>query len=319
MERAPVHGIEVFLTIVQEGSLRAAARALGVGAPAVSLQLKALEEKMGVGLIHRTTRSIKLTEAGQVLFEAAAPAYRDMIYAVKKTKETGQSAQGTLRLSLSRGAYMTAVTPVLEKFQAENPGINLDLSWNEELVDIIKEGFHAGIRLGDILSPDMVGVRLTPPLTTVFTAAPSYLERHGCPKRPRDLLDHSCIRYRLPTAKKIADWVFIEDGQEKVVNPPTRLVFDHITGVIQATREGHGIGFSLHATVEEHLNSGDLVQVLEPYTQQYPPFYLYYPEQNRRVECLRLFIDCLVTNRDRNAKLAKQTKTSKADHLSGLR
>lgn len=176
MDRAPIQGIEVFLTIVQEGSLRAAARALGVGPPAVSLQLKALEEKMGVGLIIRTTRRIELTEAGRILFEAAAPAYRDMTYAVKKTKELGTSTTGTLRLSLSRGAYMTALAPVLEQFLADYPGIKLDLSWNEELVDINRAGFHAGIRLGESLAPDMVAVRITHPLDLVFFAAPSYIE-----------------------------------------------------------------------------------------------------------------------------------------------
>ena len=203
MERAPVHGIEVFLTIVREGSLRAAAKALGVGAPAVSIQLKALEEKMGVGLLFRSTRSIELTDAGRVLFEAAAPAY---------------------------------------------------------------------------------------------------LERHGRPDHPRDLLDHRCIRYRAPTANKIAGWHFTEDGQDKVIDPPARLVFDHMVGVIQAACDGHGIGWSLRATVAEHLRSGALETVLDSYASVLPPFYLYYPEQNRRVECLRLLIDCLVSYRDRQAE-----------------
>ncbi len=301
MERTPVHGIEVFLTIVREGSLRAAARTLGVGAPAVSLQLKALEEKMGAALLFRTTRSIELTDAGRVLFEAAAPAYRDMIYAVKKTREVGQSTKGTLRLSLSRGAYVTAIAPVLEKFQADNPGICLDLSLNEGLVDIIRDGFHAGIRLGDILSPDMVAVRLTPPLTPAYFAAPAYLDRHGRPEHPRDLLDHRCIRYRLPTANKVADWHFTEEGQDKTIDPPARLIFDHMVGVIQAAREGHGIGWSLRATVDEHFASGNLNSVLDPFVRELPPFYLYYPEQNRRVECLRLLIDCLVSHRDQVA------------------
>ena len=302
MERAPVHGIEVFLTIVREGSLRAAAKALGVGAPAVSIQLKALEEKMGVGLLFRSTRSIELTDAGRVLFEAAAPAYRDMIYAVKKTREVGKSTKGTLRLSLSRAAYIVALAPVLERFLSDNPGIDLDISWNEDLSDIIRDGFHAGIRVGDIVSPEMVAVRLTPPLIPAFSAAPAYLERHGRPDHPRDLLDHRCIRYRAPTANKIAGWHFTEDGQDKVIDPPARLVFDHMVGVIQAACDGHGIGWSLRATVAEHLRSGALETVLDPYASVLPPFYLYYPEQNRRVECLRLLIDCLVSYRDRQAE-----------------
>ncbi len=282
--------------------MRAAAKTLGVGAPAVSLQLKALEEKMGVGLIFRTTRSIELTEAGRVLFNAAGPAYRDMAYAVKKTREVGKSTTGTLRISLSRGAYITVIAPLLEKFQSDNPGICLDLSFNEGLTDIIRERFHAGVRLGDLLSPEMVAVRLTPPLTPAFSAAPSYLVRHGRPGHPRELLQHRCIRYKLPTANKIADWHFTEDGQDKIIDPPTRLIFDNMIGVIQAAREGHGIGWSLRATMEDHLESGDLETVLDPYVRKLPPFYLYYPEQNKRIECLRLFIDCLVSYRDQHAK-----------------
>lgn len=303
MDRPPIHGIEVFLTIVQEGSLRAAARALGVGAPAVSLQLKALEEKMGVGLLHRSTRTIDLTDAGRVLFDAAAPAYRDMTYAVKKTREVGQSTTGTLRLSVSRAAYVSAIGPVLETFLAENPGISLDISFNEGLVDIIQDGIHAGIRLGDVLADDMVAVRLTPPMVNIFSASPDYLRNRGRPNHPRDLLNHTCIRYKLPTAKKIADWVVTENGQSTIIDPASRLVFDQFIGVIHAIREGHGIGQTMFATVEEHLKSGELEQILSPYARELPPFYLYYPEQNKRVECLRLLIDCLVAHRDRQAKL----------------
>ncbi len=298
MERAPIHGIEVFLTIVREGSLRAAAKALGVGAPAVSLQLKALEEKLGVGLLFRTTRSIELTDAGRVLFEAAAPAYRDMLYAVKKSKEVGKSTKGTLRLTLSQGAYTTAVAPVLEGFLAENPGINLDLSLNEGLADIIRDGFHAGIRLGDTLAADMIAVRVTAASTPAFVAAPAYLEKHGRPRHPRDLLDHRCIRYKLPTAQRLADWHVAEDGQEKVIDAPARLIFDHLSGVVQAARDGHGIAWVPRSSVEEFLRTGALESVLAPNVRELPPYYLYYPEQNRRVECLRLFIDCLVAKRD---------------------
>ena len=207
MERIPTHGIEVFLTIVREGSMRAAADALGVGASAVTLQLKALEERLGIELFFRTTRSIELTDAGKVLFDAAAPAHRDLTYAIKKTREMAQSTTGTLRLSLSRGAYIAALAPVLDEFLAEHPGINLDISWSEELVDIIRTGFHAGIRMGDVLAPDMIAVRITEPIESAFFAAPSYLETHGTPKTPRDLLDHRCVSAQAPDIRRAARMV----------------------------------------------------------------------------------------------------------------
>lgn len=302
MDRLPTYSLEVFLTIVREGSMRAAADTLGVGAPAVTLQLKALEEKLGVDLLFRTTRSVALTDAGRVLFDAAAPAYRDMIYALKKAQNMARSTTGTLRLSMSRGAYIAAVAPVLETFQSQNPGISLDISWNEELVDIVREGFHAGIRLGDILEQDMVAVRVTGPLTPAFFASPAYLDKHGRPQRPLDLLDHHCIRYRQPTSGNVREWWVKEGGQDKRIDPPARLTFDTVVGVIQAAREGHGIGWSMRATMEEHLRTGELETVLNPFVKELPPFYLYFPAQNKRVECLRLFIDCLKSHHRKQRK-----------------
>ena len=161
MSRAPISGIEVFLAIVREGSLRAAARSLGVGAPAVSHQLKAFERKIGVDLLVRTTRSIELTDAGRTLLAGAAPAFKEMIDAIEGTRVIGNSNTGTLRLTLPRSAYKMIIAPVLADFQARYPDVCLDLSINEGLVDIVKEGFHAGFRLGDRLTTDMVAVRLT--------------------------------------------------------------------------------------------------------------------------------------------------------------
>ena len=273
--------------------MRAAAEALGVGAPAVTLQVKALEEKLGVDLLIRTTRSVQLTDAGRVLFDSAAPAYRDMIYAVKKSQEMAKSTTGTLRLSMSHDAYMIAVAPVLAKFQSKNPGINLDISWNDESVDIVRQGFHAGIRLGDVLEQDIIAVQVTGCLPPAFFASSAYLDKHGRPERPLDLLRHHCIRYRRPTSGKVQEWWVKEDGQDKHIDPPAWLSFDTVAGVIQAAREGYGIGWSNRAAMEEHLRTGELETVLDFFVKDLPPFYLYYPAQNKRVECLRLFIDCL--------------------------
>lgn len=273
--------------------MRAAADVLGVGASAVTLQLKALEERLGIELFFRTTRSLELTDAGKVLFDAAAPAHRDLVDAIKKTREMARSTTGTLRLSMSRGAYIAALAPVLDAFLAKNPGINLDISWNEELVDIIREGFHAGIRMGDMLAQDMMAVRITGPIPSAFFAAPCYLAAHGTPTAPRDLLDHRCIRHRHPTSGALREWWVIEDGQDKQIDPPARLIFDSAAGVIQAAREGHGIGWSMRATMEDLLKTGDLHTVLDPHAKDLPPFYIYYPEQNRRVECPRLLVDFL--------------------------
>ena len=301
MSRAPISGIEVFLAIVREGSLRAAARSLGVGAPAVSHQLKAFERKIGVDLLVRTTRSIELTDAGRTLLAGAAPAFKEMIDAIEGTRVIGNSNTGTLRLTLPRSAYKMIIAPVLADFQARYPDVCLDLSINEGLVDIVKEGFHAGFRLGDRLTTDMVAVRLTGPLTPCYSAAPSYLAAFGRPQHPRDLLNHKCVRYKFVTSNRIWDWQFVEDGQTKSVDPPTRLIFDSMQSVMQAVRDGNGIGWSLRAVIEDDLQAGALETVLDPYVTELPPYYLYYPEQNRRLELLRLFIEILASKRESHA------------------
>lgn len=301
MARTPIGGIEVFLAIVREGSLRAAARALGVGAPAVSHQLKALERRIGVDLLIRTTRSVELTDAGRALLAGAAPAFKEIVDAVEGTRAVGKANTGTLRLTLPRSAYKMILAPVLAEFQARYPDLCLDLSINEGLADVVKDGFHAGFRLGDRLTAGMVAVRLTGVLTPCYSAAPAYLAEFGRPRHPRDLLNHKCVRYRFVTAKRIWDWQFVEDGQTKTVDPPTRLVFDSMQSVVQAVRDGHGIGWSLRAVIEDDIAAGALETVLDPYVAKLPPYYLYYPEQNRRLEPLRLFIDFLVSHRGRYA------------------
>ncbi len=298
MTRPPLSGIEVFLAIVREGSLRAAARTLGVGAPTVSHQLKSLEQKMGVDLLVRTTRSIELTDAGHALVSGAAPAFEEIIDAIEGSRAIGKSTTGTLRLTLPRGAYMLVIAPVLAEFRERYPEVCLDLSINEQLVDIVKEGFHAGIRTGDRLTTDMVAVRLTGPLEPCYMAAPAYLDRFGRPQHPRDLLHHKCIRHKFITAKRVGDWQFVEDGQPKTIDPPTTLIFDNMHSVLQAVRDGHGIGWALRKLIEPDLKSGALEALLEPYARDLPPFYLYYPEQNRRLELLRLFIDFLTLKRE---------------------
>ncbi len=297
MNRSPISGIEVFLTIVREGSLRSAARSLGVGAPAVSHQLKALERRIGVDLLVRTTRSIELTDAGRTLLAGAGPAFEEILEAIEGTREIGRSNTGTLRITLPRGAYLVVIAPVLAEFQRQYPDVCLDLSINEQLVDIVKEGFHAGIRTGDRLAADMVAVRLTGPLTPCYMAAPSYLDKFGRPGHPRDLLNHKCIRHKFATARRVGDWQFVEDGQTKTLDPPTTLIFDNMHLVARAARDGHGIGWSLRKVIENDLRSGALESVLDPYVKKLSPFYLYYPEQSRRLELLRLFIDFLTSRR----------------------
>ena len=143
----------------------------------------------------------------------------------------------------------------------------------------------------------MVAVRMTDRLQSAYFASPTYLETHGRPKHPRELMQHRCIRYRLPTAGKVRDWWFNENGQSTQIDPPARLTFDTVLGVIQAAREGHGIGWSLRATMTEYAEKGELETILDDYVTELPPFYIYYPTQNKNLPCLRLFVDAIKRHR----------------------
>jgi DNA-binding transcriptional LysR family regulator len=291
MKRIPLGGIEIFLAIARAGSLRGAARSLGLGASAVSHQLKTLEQQIGVELFQRTTRSLNLTGAGRILLEEASPAFEGLSGAIEKARGAGSARSGTLRLTLPWSAYKIVIAPLLADFKASYPDVRLDMSFNEALVDVVEEGFHAGIRLGDRLQPGMIARRLTGPLQAAYTAAPSYLDARSEPETPRDLLTHNCIRYRFISTNRIADWHFRIDGEIVTVDPPPYLVFDSFRAVVQAVQDGHGIGWSLRGVVEDEIGAGALVSLLKEHTIEHPPFYLYYPEQSRRLELLRIFID----------------------------
>ncbi len=299
MKRVPVSGLEVFLAIARHGSLRSAAQALGLGSPAVSQQLKAFERQIGVDLFTRTTRSVVLTQAGSALVNRAGPAFSDIRDAMEEARGIGQAKVGNLRLTLPWSAYKIVFEPVLGEFRELHPGIRLEFSFDEALVDVVQNGFHAGIRLGNRLTPGMIAARLTPRLREAYSASPSYLDACGRPAHPRELIDHHCIRYRFVSAQRIADWNFQEAGETFTVDPPEGLVFDGFQAVVQAACAGHGIGWSLRAVVERELAGGILEPVLDEFTKEQGPFFLYYPEQNRRLELLRILVNFLTQRRGR--------------------
>lgn len=291
MVRLPVTGLEVFLAIAEHGTLRGAADALGVQPPAISHRLKAFEDKIGVALFVRTTRSVHLTDAGSALLKRAKPAMFELCEAVEEARGLGKTRSGTIKVSLPYVAYQLAIAPKLAAFQKKYPGAELDLSFNEAFVDIALEAFHAGVRMGDHVHEEMVAVRLSPPLKQVFFAAPTYLETHGRPQRPEDLLQHNCIRYRYIASNRIAEWQF--HGAQGITSIDVKggLIVNSTNAVVHAARSGLGIGWLFRPSIEEDLRSGVLESVLDDCVIERPGFFLYYPKENARIEILRIFID----------------------------
>ena len=280
MAKLPFGGLEVFLAVAEHGSLRAAAAALGVEPPAVSYRLKALEDQIGVSVFARTTRSVRLTDAGRALLRRVQPAMSELGSALAESREMGRAAKGTVRITLPYVAFELGIAPKLAAFQKRNPEVQLDLSFDEAFVDIVADGFHAGVRMGDQIHEDMVAVRLTPPMKEACFAAPSYFDRRGRPAHPRDLLDHNCILYRFIGSRRIAEWPFQSTEGVANVHVQGNLIVNSTSAVIHAARAGLGIGWLFRPSIDDDLRSGSLEGVLGEFAIERPGYFLYYPKAN---------------------------------------
>lgn len=291
MSSMPFGGLRVFLAVADHGSLRAAADALGVQPPAVSYRLKALEDRIGVALFIRTTRSVRLTDAGRALLARAQPAMAELSEALEDARASGIVKRGTVRLTLPYVAYELTIAKKLAAFQSQFSEIELELSFNEAFVDIASEGFHAGVRLGEHIRDDMIAVRLSPPLKQVVFASPCYFDKHGRPDRPEDLLQHNCIRYRYIASKRFAEWQFHSSESMTTIDVRGTLIVNSTNALIAAARAGLGIGWLFRPSLEDDLEAGTLESVLDGHSVERPGYFLYYPKANARIEVLRVFID----------------------------
>lgn len=306
MDKLPFAGLDVFFAVHKHGSLRSAASALGVQPPAISYQLKALEDRIGVALFVRTTRSVKLTEAGRTLLTKAQPAISDLVEALEAARASGQSRKGTIRITLPLDAYEIAIAKKLAAFQTLYPDIILEMSFNEATEDIVAEGFHAGVRQGDIIADDMIAVRLSPPAKEAVFGSPDYFDRHGRPDRPEDLVRHTCIQYRYIASKRIAEWQFHGDDGITTIDVRGNLIFNSTAAVLSAARDGLGISWLFRQSVDDDLRAGRLETVLEPYSIERPGYFLFYPRANARIEVLRVFIDFMRDRPGTNALMPPQ-------------
>lgn len=290
MNRADLTGLRVFLAVANNGTLRAASRELGVNPSAVSQHLKAFEDALGVSLLIRNTRSVVFTDAGQNLFDRTHRLMAEVESALNATRHAVGATTGQLRISLPFRAWQLVIAPRLAAFREGFPEIELDLSISEGLTDIVSSGFHAGIRLGDYLSDDMIAIALTDPQIGAYVASKAYLTQYGTPQEPADLLNHQCIRYRQITARRIAPWIFDIDGTETQIDVGGSLIFNDLRAVVDAAQAGFGVGWSLRAGVAAQIATGELIEVLSGYARPRPRFYLYFPKQLQDMTLLRAFI-----------------------------
>jgi DNA-binding transcriptional LysR family regulator len=291
MNTAPFPQLQAFLVVARLRSFTNAARELGVSRSAVSQAVQQLEEQLRVVLLARTTRSVSLTDAGRRLVEGAGPALGQAVAALTEVSAQPGEAVGRLRLSAPRMAVPFVITPVLPKFRARHARVEVEVVTEDRFVDIVAEGYDAGVRLSEAIERDMVQVRLTDAFRFVVVGAPSYLERHGTPQKPEDLLRHECITFRSQTTGTLYAWE-LERGR-KTWRVPVRggVVTNDSEVMLSLAESGAGLTYALEPAVQEQLRTGRLKVVLEAYAPTVPGFFLYFPSRAQRSPPLRLFVE----------------------------
>lgn len=283
-------GIEAFLRVAERRSFTAAAADLGVSPSAISQTIKALEARIGAPLFMRTTRSVGLTQAGEMFLERAAPAFSGIADAYEAARNLGNRPAGRLRINLMRGAVQPLFDPIIAGFCEAYPEIELEIYADDALSDLSAGGFDAGVRMGESLDADVIAVRLTSPFRFVAAATPAYLDRHGRPETPEDLRDHRCIRFRLATGAMMP-WTFTRGNREyEVAVTGPVIVNDWIASTV-AMRRGVAMGMMAEPVAKAMVETGELELVLTDHAATTSGLFLYYPSRRQVMPKLRAFID----------------------------
>lgn len=297
--------LRAFVAVVERASFARAAEFLGLSPSALSQTIRQLEERLGVRLLNRTTRSVAPTAAGSRLHSRMAPLIREMDEAVAQACATAGQTGGTLRINTLSMAAQQLIAPRLARFHRAHPDVLLDIVVDDALSDIVAGRFDAGIRVGGRLEKDMVAVRLTPDVKMIAIASPEYLTRKGKPRVPDDLHNHTCINWRLLADGTPYRWVFEKKDQRVEVSEAGVLTTNHAPLGVEAALQGLGILYAFdHGRIDESLAQGKLVQILAEWSISRPGLFLYYPNRRHVRPVLRAFIDCLL---DRDISSSKST------------
>jgi DNA-binding transcriptional LysR family regulator len=289
MHRTGFTELEVVLAVANRQSFRAAARELGMSATAVSNAVAGLESRLKVRLFNRSTRSVALTPAGERYVERIAPALAEIQRASEEIAAVPDTPTGTLRINAPQESVSILYEPLLETFLKRYPQIRLEITSESRLVDIVAEGYDAGIRLAESVPQDMIAVPLTPAIRMLIVATPEYLARHGTPQSPDDLLKHQSVGMRMSHGG-IYHWE-LEHNQQKInVNVPPRIVLNEMRAIHRAALSGVGIAFISNWFVDEDIAAGRLISVMDEWSQPFGGLQLYYPGRRHVPPGLKAFI-----------------------------
>jgi len=291
-----LEGISVFLAVAEARNFRLAGERLGVTRSAVSQALQRLEDRLGVALVQRTTRSVSLTEAGEVFFEAVRPSVRQVRDAMQTLREMQARPSGLLRLTVSSIAESFLSGTLLAGFIEACPEIKLDITITDDEFDIVEAGFDAGVRLGEVIEQDMIAISVSERQRQYAVASPAYLDSRGRPRHPGELQGHCCIGWRPRPDTAPYRWEFTENGRDFEVSVDPAVTTNDMGMMIRMACAGAGITFGMVETFQPYVERGELVPLLEDFCPPFPGFYLYYPRRQRQPLKLRALVDHIRTS-----------------------
>jgi DNA-binding transcriptional LysR family regulator len=293
MGRLNTNDLVAFLSVARERSFTRAAAKLDISPSALSHAMRGLEERLGIRLLNRTTRSVTPTEAGERLLQSVGPRFDEIEAELEALGNLRDKPTGTIRITTDENALSAVLWPVLREFLPRYPDITVETVIDNGLTDITAEGYDAGIRLGGIVAKDMIAAPIGPDMRMVAVAAPSYLEGRATPRTPQDLTLHRCINLRLPTHGGLYAWEFEKDGRELRIRVEGQLVFNSIMPMLEAALDGFGIAYLAQTQVQPHLDNGDLVQLLADWMPPFPGYHLYYPSRRQPTQAFTVLLDAL--------------------------
>jgi len=292
MQRGHLDDLVAFVAVGRERSFTKAAAKLGVSQSALSHTMRQLEARLGVRLLTRTTRSVAPTEAGERLLQTLGPRFEEINAALAALSELREQPAGTIRITATEYAVDTILWPKLGKFLRQYPDIKVEMFIDNGLTDIVTQRFDAGVRAGEQVAKDMIAVRIGPDLRMAVVGAPSYFSKRPEPKKPQDLIGHSCINLRLSSHGLYA-WEFEKGGRELKVRVEGQLIFNGSLQMLNAALAGFGLAYVPEELAQPHVAKGRLKRVLEDWCQPYSGYHLYYPSRRQSSAAFSLLVDAL--------------------------
>ncbi|MFY1028778.1 LysR family transcriptional regulator [Pseudomonas asiatica] len=293
MPRENFNDLMAFVIVAREGSFTRAAAQLGVSQSALSHTIRALEARLDLRLLTRTTRSVSPTDAGDRLLQTLAPRFEEIEAELSELKSLRGEPVGSLRLTSAEHAANTVLWPALEKLLPQYPGIKVEITIDYGLADIVAQRYDAGVRLGDQVAKDMIAVRIAPDMRMTVVASPAYLANRAHPTNLQDLAEHDCLNLRLPTHGGLMAWEFEKDGREHKVRVDGQLTFNNSTQILKAALSGFGLAYLPSDLVTEHVAEKRLVSLLDDWCPTFPGYHLYYPSRRQSSKAMAVLIEAL--------------------------